>query len=145
MLSKADPKSILELGLGQSTHMITQYAAANPDVQHIVTEQNTQWIEFFRKDHDVAPNTTIKLLDCVESSYKDDPKVNMYCNFKEEVGNQKYDLICIDAPTQNGISKYHRVDVLSILPDSLAEDFVIMLDDFERRPKRILPKRFPLY
>jgi len=56
----------------------------------------------------------------------------MYCNFKEEVGNQKYDLICIDAPTQNGISKYHRVDVLSILPDSLAEDFVIMLDDFER-------------
>jgi len=39
VLSKAEPKSILELGLGQSTHMITQYAAANPDVQHIVTEQ----------------------------------------------------------------------------------------------------------
>ena len=39
VLNETRPKRILELGLGQSTRMIAQYAAAFQDVEHIVVEQ----------------------------------------------------------------------------------------------------------
>ena len=132
ILLKAKPQSILELGLGQSTQMITQYAFEYPLVKHLVVEQNADWAEFFKKDHEVAPNTQIKLLECIEGSFKEDSKITVYHNFKQEVGNDKYDLILIDAPIYNKVSEYSRVDVLSILPSSLADSFVILMDDYNR-------------
>lgn len=65
------------MGLGQTTQMITQYAQANPNVRHIVIEHSKIWIEHFKKDHRIAPNTEIKQLECVEGSYKGDYPIKL--------------------------------------------------------------------
>ena len=63
ILNEVKPKSILELGLGQSTKMITQYAAAYEDVKHYVVEHDDEWIHFFERDTAVSANTEIVKLD----------------------------------------------------------------------------------
>ena len=47
ILNEIRPKRILELGLGQSTKLISQYVWANADVLHTVVENNEAWIRFF--------------------------------------------------------------------------------------------------
>lgn len=47
ILNDVKPKRILELGLGQSTKLIGQYAAAHQGVSHKVVENNADWISFF--------------------------------------------------------------------------------------------------
>lgn len=132
-LIKITPQKILEIGLGQSTHMITQYAEANSNVDHLVIEQDKLWVEFFCKTSKIASNTSIKMLDYLENgSYKEDNQIRVYDKFKETIGLDKFDLIVIDAPTYNGNSKYNRVDVLSVLPKCLSDKFVIILDDCNR-------------
>ena len=132
-LDKMNPQQILELGSGQSTHMITQYAAANPQVCHHVIEQNEEWIQFFLKNKSVAPNTKIKLLAYKEDGvYKEEQAVRVYKGFREITENNKYDLIVVDAPSYNGKSLYNRVDILEILPECLSDTFAVILDDCNR-------------
>ncbi len=50
VLNEIRPKNILELGLGQSTRMIGQYAMAHEDVMHFVVEHDPEWIDFFTRD-----------------------------------------------------------------------------------------------
>lgn len=59
ILNEVKPKSILELGLGQSTRMIAQYVRASSDVNHYVVEHDPGWIEFFSNNFAVPESTTI--------------------------------------------------------------------------------------
>lgn len=131
-INKTKPQSILELGLGQSTYLISQYVADNPEVSHLVIEQSQDWIEFFSKDKSLATNTTICQLDYSECEFKDGDIVRIYKDFPSAAGKKQYDLILIDAPTHNGTSQFNRIDILSVLPECLAESFVIILDDCNR-------------
>ncbi len=131
-INKVKPQSILELGLGQSTYLISQYVADNPEVSHLVIEQSQDWIEFFSKDKSLATNTTICQLDYSECEFKDGDIVRIYKDFPSAAGKKQYDLILIDAPTHNGTSQFNRIDILSVLPECLAESFVIILDDCNR-------------
>lgn len=133
ILTKVSPQNILELGLGQSTHMITQYVQSDLNVKHLVIEQNKSWVDFFVKTSKMSPNTVIKMLDYFEDGvYSDKEKIRTYEGFSNAVESEKYDLILIDAPSYNGTSEYSRIDVLNILPDCLADEFVIILDDCNR-------------
>lgn len=56
ILNTVKPKKILELGLGQSTKLLSQYAKANKEVKHIVVEHDQEWIDFYKKEGSVTTN-----------------------------------------------------------------------------------------
>ena len=136
ILDEVKPKSILELGLGQSTRLLGQYASANRDVLHMVVEHDPSWIEFFQKDFSLGDNTTIVQLERDYIKFCEDEKVLVFKDFYETFNGQKYDFISIDAPFGGDAIVYARVDILNILPECLAESFIIVVDDYERHGEK---------
>ena len=132
VLNETRPRRILELGLGQSTRMIAQYAAAHEGVEHVVVEHDPGWIAFFQNDFAMSGRSRIVQMDREMVSYKDAETVRVFMGFREAFAGQKFDFIFIDAPLGGDMKQYARIDVLGLLPDCLTEDFVIMIDDAER-------------
>lgn len=133
VLNETRPKHILELGLGQSTRMIAQYAAAFDNVEHIVVEHDPEWIKFFCNSFKLPQNTKVIMLEREMVSFKEAEAVRVFKGFKERFQGQKFDFISVDAPLGSDMKQYSRIDVLELLPDGLADSFVILLDDAERK------------
>lgn len=131
-LDEVHPTSILELGLGQSTNMISQYAALDPAVEHIVIEHDPEWIKFYLNRRQLSANSHILQLEREMVPYKDATAVRVFTDFKQSLDGKKFDLILIDAPLGGDMKQYARIDILSILPDCLKPSFVILLDDTQR-------------
>ncbi len=131
ILDSVKPKKILELGLGQTTRMISQYSGYY-HAEHQVVEHDPKWIEFFATTYEVPDNVKFVNIDTITDKYLDDEAVIMYQGFEEQFRGQKFDFICIDAPLGGKAIKYARVDILKILPECLESDFVLLLDDTER-------------
>ena len=131
VLNETRPKRILELGLGQSTRMIAQYAAAFQDVEHIVVEQDKTWTEFFAQNTSLSPRTKIVHLPVVETNYLDDDRTLVYQDFEELCEGKKFDFISSDGPAHSHSHKYRRVELVKLIPDHLADSFCIILDDFD--------------
>lgn len=131
VLNEVHPRNILELGLGQSTRMIAQYAACCK-ARHQIVEHDPEWIEFFARSFKLPPCSSIVTLDRELVPYKEAEAVRVFKDFSKTFAGQRFDFISIDAPLGGDMKQYARIDVLQLLPDCLAEDFVIMLDDCER-------------
>ncbi|WP_352403064.1 hypothetical protein [Pyramidobacter sp.] len=131
VLNEVHPRNILELGLGQSTRMIAQYAACCK-ARHQIVEHDPEWIEFFTRSFKLPPCSSIVTLDQELVPYKEAEAVRVFKDFSKTFAEQRFDFISIDAPLGGDMKQYARIDVLQLLPDCLAEDFVIMLDDCER-------------
>ena len=131
ILNELKPKRILELGLGQSTKLISQYAAKNPTVEHTVVESNQDWINFFSNSYHLPKNTKIEKLDYKIIPYKNS-ETRVFDGFKEKFSGKKIDFILIDAPLGVDMKEYSRIDVLNILPECIDGDFIILIDDTER-------------
>lgn len=129
VLNEVHPRNIFELGLGQSTRMIAQYAAYYK-ARHQIVEHDPEWIEFFARSFKLSPSSSIVTLDRELVPYKEAEAVRVFKDFSKTFAGQHFDFISIDAPL--GSDVYSRIDVLQLLPDCLVEDFVIMLDDCER-------------
>ena len=136
VLNEVRPKHILELGLGQSTRMITQYVAANEDVDHFVVEHDPEWIRFFENDCKLAERTQLIQLEREMVPYKEAEEVRVFKGFEECFASKKFDFIFIDAPYGGDMLQYSRIDVLKILPECLLDDFVILFDDCERKGEK---------
>lgn len=131
ILNWLHPKYILECGLGQSTKIINSYISyyVNERCQADVVEQDKSWIDFFCKDNKINENVSIhnRALRTVNI---DGNECFGYCDFESVVKNKKYSLISIDGPW--GGDYISRIDILEYLPEILEDDFVIMIDDYER-------------
>lgn len=133
ILDEMRPKSILECGLGQSTKMISQYAAFFPDVRHIVVEHDETWIDFFSRSYRLPESTNLCVLPLIQNAvYGDDDAVTAYEGFQEKFQGCKFDFLCIDGPFGGQTKKYARVDVLSLFPQCLEKSFAVFLDDAHR-------------
>lgn len=132
VLNEIHPKRILELGLGQSTRMLGQYAASHKDVSHFVVEHDPEWINFFQRDFQLSSRSRIIQLERKMETYKEASAVRVFKGFRTKFRNKKFDFISIDAPFGGDMKQYARIDVLKLLPDCLADEFVIMIDDTER-------------
>lgn len=135
-LDEFHPQNILELGLGQTTKMISQYAAANPQVQHRVVESDLSWLSFYTNANLIPDNTELVHLDYYFENCAGIDGVRVYQNFAEQLSDQKYDLIVVDAPFGGDMKQLSRVDVLKLIPQNLSENFVIILDDSDRSPEQ---------
>lgn len=129
-LDDIKPQAILELGLGQSTKIITSYIKYQKNAVHDVVEHDKNWIDFFKRSVDLSEIQKIHHLKNYKRKYKE-TELNAYKNFKKEFENKSYDLIMIDGPVGWG-QEYSRMDILDIIPECLKETFVILLDDCER-------------
>lgn len=141
ILDEIHPHSILEMGLGQSTKIISKYIEyysknTTEEYEHSIVEHNEEWIDFFTKSHTLPSSTHIVHLNAVHTIFEnlqpDIPKADVlrYEHFRNHFQNKKYDLIFIDGP--NGSLEFSRIDILDILPECLEKSFIIMLDDYER-------------
>ncbi len=136
VLNESKPRKILELGLGQSTRMIAQYAAAHEGVEHYVVEHDPEWIQFFTNDFPLPAATKIVQLPWDFVPYREAESVRVYKDFGETFAGKKFDFISIDGPLGGDMKEYSRIDVLGLLPDGLDEDFVVLMDDYERPGER---------
>ena len=131
VLNEVRPRKILELGLGQTTRMISQYAEADSQVSHKVVEHDIKWEAFFKRDFVLSSQTEIIQLPLIEKCYQDD-KLYAYQGFKEMFSDNKFDFISIDGPFGFLSKDYARMDILELLPNCLEKSFVIMIDDYNR-------------
>ena len=136
ILYNCKPKRILELGLGETTKLISQYVLSDNSVEHLVVESDNKWISFFSNEFKLPSNTKIINLPCKYITFKDSKKVRVYEYFEENLAYGKYDLICIDGPMGGDLEKYSRIDVLSLIPDNISESYIILLDDYERQTEK---------
>lgn len=132
VLNEIKPQHILDLGLGQTTRMIAQYASSHEDAEHFVVEHNQEWIDFFRRDFALSERSKIVKLDREMIAFKEAEAVRVFKGFAEQFSEIKFDFISIDAPLGMDMKQYSRIDVLKMLPNCLADDFIIMIDDTER-------------
>lgn len=140
-LNEMRPTSILELGLGQSTKMIGQYAAHYENVSHRVVEHDTKWVEFWKHSNPDISNTQIEMLDLTMVKHPvATHEVRCYAGFKEALGDRKYDLISIDAPFGYDMTDIARIDALSLVPDQLTGSFAIIIDDYNRTGEQGMAK-----
>jgi len=131
-LNAASPEHILELGLGQSTKMISQYASWK-NAQHEVVEHDANWISFFSTDFSLPEQTQVVHLELTEKPFLDDEKVLVYQDFQKTFEGKKYDFIAIDAPFGGQANIYARIDIIDLLPECLNDSFVILIDDYNRK------------
>lgn len=134
ILEEKKPKTILDIGLGQTSKMIARYAACNPDVRHIVVEESEQWMKFFGARNQLPKNTEFVRLDyaMTEMPGASSP-VRVFTGFQEALAGLKFDLVLIDAPFAGDMKELARVDVLDIIPDGIAESYAILVDDTDRK------------
>ena len=132
VLNDTKPRYILELGLGETTKLISQYVATDKDIEHYVVEHDPVWIDFFKNSFDLSTNTDIVQLSWTYQSYKNIESVRAYEGFAERFANKKYDFICIDGPLGGDMKEYARIDVLSLIPENITDTFVIIVDDYNR-------------
>jgi len=133
VLDELRPKSILELGLGQSSRMIFQYVRDFTDTEYFVVETDPDWAKFFLRDKDFSLASHVILMDIVMKQYAEAENVRCIKDFGQRFVGKKFELLLIDAPLGGDMKEYARVDVIEILPDALAESFVIILDDTNRK------------
>ena len=137
ILDETHPQSILELGLGQTTKMTTQYMKFYDDVYLRVIENSQNWIDSFLENNKVPNNIIITQVDL--ENFKINNKDNLkYKNLEKIVKNQKYDFIIIDGPqgwlptSPVSLQEYPRSNIWDLVENNLAEDFIILLDDYNR-------------
>lgn len=132
ILNGIQPKHILELGMGQSTNMITQYAASSIETEHYIVEHDPEWIKFYKKEYPLTKQTMIVQLNTAFVPYKETETVRVFQDFKNTFSGKQFDLIVIDAPFGFDMPHYARIDILELLPECLCDSFVIMIDDSQR-------------
>jgi len=132
VLNEMAPKRILDIGLGQTSKLIAQYAASHDDVEHIIVEHDVEWVDFFYNQLQMSDNSRIEIMTCEMIPFREAEAVRVYKEFDERFCGKQFDLISIDAPYGFDMNKYSRIDTLRLMPACLADEFVILLDDFDR-------------
>lgn len=129
-LNDVKPETILELGLGQSTRLTSQYAAYKK-AKHIVVEHDPEWKNFFELSWEqLSEYTEIQLHPLEKCEYG----TNVYYKYKDfgmAIQDGKFNMILVDGPW-GGDGNMSRRDILDYLPKSLAEDFILIFDDCGR-------------
>ncbi len=129
VLNELRPKSILDIGLGTSTDMISAYAAHVPEARHVTVEASAEWIAFYKKNRSLSPRTEIMRLPYCRRAFCG-METRQFEGFEDALRGQKFDVISVDAPSNElKADKIGRVDLIHLIPECLAEQFVILCDD----------------
>ena len=140
ILDEVNPKSILELGLGQTSKLTTQYANSFDDSNLMIVDGDQVWIDVFSEKLEISENINLFQCDTEMFTYNDTENLR-FANLEDIVGDSKFDLIIIDGPQGFTFDPvyhhfdYSRTNIWNLI-DNLADDFVIIIDDFERQGEK---------
>jgi hypothetical protein len=125
------PLKIIEFGLGESTKMISAYMENELlDSQHLVIEQNEDWLNNFLTRFRLSERTTVEILPQIKVDYEGE-FINAYKGIEKFTKN-KYDLFVIDGPLKSEVIS--RIDIFGFLENAEHSDqFIIILDDCQRK------------
>lgn len=127
--------SFLDIGMGQTTKLFSQYVRYDMKTNLTVVESDSEWVDFFKGN--IEPEyMNLVLLDCEYSDFEKEKGVRTYKSFRERLSKSKFDIISIDGPYGGDMDEWSRVDVLSLLPDCLAESWIILVDDISRKGEK---------
>lgn len=138
ILSEMEPKNVLDIGLGVSSTLISQYYKYRGfrEGKHIIIEHDPEWISFYNKTHHFSDCSIVVLKECVKKRYSG-CEYNAYKDFSNNLNGLKFSIISIDGPVGwDRPYKHSRRDILDILPDALEDSFVIVMDDYNRKGEK---------
>lgn len=138
VLDEIKPNNILELGLGQSSKITTQYAKFNNSNLKII-ESDKDWIDIFSKNLESSENINVLQIDTEELIFNSTTNLK-YKDFSKDISNDSFDLIIIDGPYGYDQS-YPRSNIWDFLKN-ISKDFVIIIDDYERIGEQNTVKEF---
>lgn len=133
ILDNAKPQNILEMGMGQTSRLTSQYAAyCNPNATLDIIENDAGWIATYQPQLAQSEHTKVHQRDLEFFTY-DKVECRKYKDLNEIVGNTKYDLIIIDGPW-GAEQNLPRSNILDLIKNhNLADDFIVIFDDAERK------------
>ena len=134
ILSDYKPKSILELGLGESTKFISTYLDSNlPESNHTVVEHDKNWKSIFLKRFKLFKGSEIQIFEKVKKTVKGHEYIG-YDNIESKI-QKTYNLYIVDGPF--GSENYSRYDIVNLASKLTNEDeFIIILDDYDRKGEK---------
>lgn len=98
---------------------------------------NKHGLDFFEKITSISNNSKLMHMNIEYVTYNNVENVRVYQDFINKLGeNTRFDFVIIDAPIGGDMKCFSRIDVISMIPDYLSEQFVIMLDDADRMQER---------
>ncbi len=130
LLEEHHPKNILEFNFGQATKIVAQYAAGN-SAKHMVLEHDRNRVEHFVRCWNI--NWTGTIIQCSQLMKAQGKGVSgwWYGNFSQVTQGQAYNLILLKCPFGGGNCPKSHMEILTGLPDILADDFAILMDHVE--------------
>ena len=132
ILDNVRPAKILEMGLGQTSLVTSQYAAHNNPVAEVdIIENDASWINIYRPR--LAAGENIRLNQCDIEFFDEEGQNRRYnrAALSQITADKKYNLIIVDGPMGGG-QKHPRSNILDLVEKNLAPDFIIIFDDAER-------------
>lgn len=131
VLDKANPQTILEMGMGQTSKLTTQYAAfKHPDAKLDIVENDKNWIDLYSAQLAKGDNIRIHHQE-LEFFTVNGIACRKYADMTPIVQDTKYQLIVVDGPF-GADQPQPRTNIIGLVDNNLADDFVIIFDDAER-------------
>lgn len=130
ILSDYQPKKILELGLGESSKVISCYLDNQlKGSMHLIIEHNETWINSFRERFELSKNSEILHLP-IETKTIKEYQVNCYIEIENRI-KDSFDLYIVDGPF--GSPNFSRYDICLLAKNlNQKDEFIIVIDDFDR-------------
>lgn len=134
ILNDYKPETILELGLGESSKIISRFIEnLLPGTSHIILEQSEDWVNDFQNRFQFTGQSEIKLLPQVIKSVKG-YDVKSYEGIEKKI-NKGFNLYLVDGP--HGSERFSRYDILGLASKlSVGDDFIIIIDDYARQGEK---------
>lgn len=131
ILRDGDFHRALELGVGKSTGLIQQWASAH-SAETVHVDDDADWLALTVKQQPGATAIHAPLAPQSVAGHEIDW-------YGVERPQGQFDLVLIDGPQAwTGDQKYNRLGALSWLPEALAPEFVLVIDDASRPGERRL-------
>ena len=137
ILNEMRPDSVLDLGLGISSTLISHYfnALGESVSQHIIAEHDDDWIDFYMKRHSLSRYSKIVKQKLIKKP-ANKGSYFAYNDLRKDIMGKKFDVISIDAPFGGSRTGYDRRDIIEVVPAILKDSFVIVVDDYNREGEK---------
>lgn len=138
ILQLCRPVSILELGSGQTTKLLSSYIQRRPDVRGVTLEESQEWhahLSRYLNDTEGRHRYKWSPINALTFSAPaiGERVVTHWFSDVDALRTERFDFILVDGPDGPAPAARHaRAGLLNLLPEILATSFVIVFDDAER-------------
>lgn len=132
VLDNINPQNILEMGMGQTSKLTSQYVAyKNQKATLDIIENDANWIDIYQSQLPLNERVKVHLCNLEFFEFKG-VENRKYRALDNVIKDKKYNLIIVDGPLGSR-QLLPRSNIIDIVMSNLADDFIIIFDDAERK------------